>query len=51
MMKKKKKKMMIIIMNNPDENAKIVKCCISMVLRGRDLKFWERSEKNIILRR
>ena len=45
MMKKKKKKM------NPDENAKIVKGLISVVLRGRDLKFWERSEKNNILRK
>ena len=45
------KKMMMIIMNNPDENAKIVKARISVVLRGRDLKFWERSEKNNILRR
>ena len=43
--------MMIIIMNNPDENAKIVKGCISVVLRGRDFKFWERSEENSILRR
>ena len=48
---KKKKKMMMMIMNNQDENAKIVKGCISVVLRGRDLKFWERSEKNNILRR
>ena len=38
-------------MNNPDENAKIVKGRISVVLRGRDLKFWERSEKNNILRK
>ena len=38
-------------MNNPDENAKIVKGRISVVLRSRDLKFWERSEKNNILRR
>ena len=45
-----KKKMMMIIMN-PDENAKIVKGRISVVLRGRDLKFWERSDKNNILRR
>ena len=37
-------------MNNPDENAKIVKGRISVVLRSRDLKFWERSEKNNILR-
>ena len=37
-------------MNNPDENAKIVKGRISMVLRGTDLKFWERNEKNNILR-
>ena len=33
-------------MNNPDENAKIVKGRISVVLQGRDLKFWERSKKN-----
>ena len=46
-----KKMMMMIIMNNPDENAKIVKGRISVVLRGRDLQFWERSEKNNILRR
>ena len=38
-------------MKNPDENAKIVKGRISVVLRGRDLKFWERSEKNSILRK
>ena len=38
-------------MNNPDENAEIVKGRISVVLRGRDLKFWERSEKNNILRK
>ena len=38
-----------LIMNNPDENAKIVIGHISVVLRGRDLKFWERSEKNNIL--
>ena len=38
-------------MNNPDENAKIVKGRISLVLRGRDLKFWERSEKNNILKK
>ena len=38
-------------MNNPDENAKIVKDRISVDLRGRDLKFWERSEKNNILRK
>ena len=44
----KKKKMM---MNNPDKNAKIVKRCISVILRGRDFKFWERSEKNNILRK
>ena len=43
-------KKMMIIMNNPDENDKIVKGSISMVLRGRDLKFWERSEKNNIVR-
>ena len=42
-------KMMMIIMNNPDENAKIVKGRITVVLRGRDLKFWERSEKIISL--
>ena len=47
----KKNMMMIIIMNNPDENAKIVKCRISVVLRGRDLKFWERSDKNNMLKR
>ena len=46
-----KKKMMITIMNNPDENVKIVKGRISVVLRGRDLKFWESSEKNNILRK
>ena len=34
---------------NSDENAKIVKGHISVVLRGRDLKFWERSENNNIL--
>ena len=33
-------------MNNPDENVKIVKGRISVVLQGRDLKFWERSKKN-----
>ena len=38
-------------MNNQDENAKIVKGRISVVLQGRDLKFWERSEKNNILRK
>ena len=38
-------------MNNPDENAKIVKGRISAVLRGTDLKFWERSEKKNILRK
>ena len=38
-------------MNNPDENAKNVKGRISVVFRGRDLKFWERSEKNNILRK
>ena len=47
----KKKKMMMIIMNSPDENAKVLKGRISVDLRGRDLKFWERSEKNNILRR
>ena len=34
-------------MNNPDENAKIVKGLFPVVLRGRDLKFGERSEKII----
>ena len=48
---KKKKKKMMMIMNNQDENAKIVKGCTSVVLGGRDLKFWERSEKNNISRR
>ena len=38
-------------MNNPDENAKIVNYRISVVLQGRDLKFWERSEKKNILRK
>ena len=38
-------------MNNPDENAKIVNGCILVVLRGRDLKLWERSETSNILRR
>ena len=38
-------------MKNPDENAKIVKGRISVVLRGKDLKFWERREKNNILRK
>ena len=42
---------MMMIMNNPDENAKIVKGRIPVVLQGRDLKFWERSEKDNILRR
>ena len=42
---------MIIITNNPDENSKIIKGRISVVLRGRDLKFWGGSEKNNILRR
>ena len=46
-----KKMMMIIIIMNPDENAKIVKGRISVVLRDRDLKFWERSKKNNILRK
>ena len=46
MMKNKK-----MIMNNTNENAKIVKGRISVVLRGRDLNFWERSEKNNILRK
>ena len=46
-----KKMMMMMIMNNPDENAIIVKVRISVVLQGRDLKFWERSEKNYILSR
>ena len=50
-MMKKMMMMMMMIMNNPDENAKIVKGRISVVLRGRDLKFWERSEKNNILKR
>ena len=43
------KMMMIIIMNNPDEKAKIVKGRISVVLQGRDLKFWERNEKKFYL--
>ena len=54
MMKKKEKKkmmMMMSIMNNPDENTQLVKGRITVVLRGRDLKFWERNEKNNILRR
>ena len=39
-------------MNNPDENSKIVKGRISVVLRDRDLKFWERSEEiNILMKR
>ena len=38
-------------MNNPDENVKMVKGRISVGLLGRDLKFWERSEKNNILRK
>ena len=38
-------------MNNPDEKAKIVEGRIFVVLRGRDLKFWERSEKNNIWRK
>ena len=46
-----KKMMMLIILNNPDENAKIVKGCISVVLQGRDLKFWERSKQNNTLRK
>ena len=37
--------------NNSDENFKNVKGHISMVLRGRDLNFLERSEKNNILRK
>ena len=45
MMKKKK------MMNNPDENANTVKGHISVVLRGRDLKFMEKSDKNNILKR
>ena len=45
MMKNKK-----MIMNNTNENVKIVKGHISVVLRGRDLKFWE-SEKNNILKK
>ena len=40
-------KNLMSIMNNPDENAKIVKGRISVVLRGRDMTFWERSEKII----
>ena len=47
MMKKKGKKMM----NNSDKNANIVKSRVSMILRVRDFKFWERSEKNNILRK
>ena len=43
--------MMMMIMNDPDKNAKIVKGRICVVLRGRDLKFGKRSEKNNILRR
>ena len=34
-------------MNNPDEMAKIVIGRISVVLRGRDLKFWEEVRKII----
>ena len=45
------KKMMMMFMDNLDENAKIVKGRISVVLRSRDFKFWERSENNNILRR
>ena len=44
-MMKNEKKMMNV------QPAKIVKGRISVVLRGRDLKFWERSEKNNILRK
>ena len=51
MKKKKKKKMMKFWQNDPDENTKIVRGRISVVLQGRDLKFWERSEKNNILRK
>ena len=51
MMKKKKKMKKMMIIMNPDENAIIVKGRISVVLRGIDLKFWERNEKNNILRR
>ena len=36
-------------MNNPDENANIVKVRFSVVLQGRDLKFWEKSKKKINL--
>ena len=38
-------------MNNPDENAEIIKGRISVVLRGSDLTFWERSKKTNILRK
>ena len=41
--------MMMMIMNKPDENAKNLKGRISVVLRGRDLKIWVRSEINNIL--
>ena len=40
-------KNLMSIMNSPDENAKIVKGRISVVLRDSDMKFWERSEKMI----
>ena len=38
-------------MLHKNENSNIVKGRISVVLRGRDLKFLERSEKNNILRK
>ena len=50
-MMKKNMMMMMMIMNNPDENAKIVKGHICVVLQVRDLKFWEKSEKYNILKR
>ena len=37
--------MMMVITNNPDENAKIVKGRISVVLRGRDLKLGKEVRK------
>ena len=46
-MMKKNKKMMMIIMNNPDENAKIVKGRISVVLQIRDLNFGKEVRKII----
>ena len=49
MMKNKKKKKKKMMYEHPNENAKIVKGRVSVVLRGRDLKFWERGEKNNIL--